>query len=587
MERWLHYAVLLTGAGLPQAMLVADLARRGSARSLSVVAGAIAGIVALSYSVALARLYDAQSMAVTLVVVAIGLLAVGDAVRSRPGRSWPNRIQRPVIIALAVAGAHGLINFGTSSSGLVAGAGAQAVFNRASPPRVAMHDQFHYFLGAKYFRELGYELLYHCTAIAEQDNGRGAPISEMRVRDLRTNGLRLGAEILAEPEVCRERFSPQRWSSFRADVAYFLTSVSAYASSRMMMDHGYNASPFWTTVHAPFLAQLPASDATVLRLRLIDVALLAGMFVLLWWAFSLEVAVLATVLCGSCELWAYGWFSGIGDFGRRYWIFGVVAAVCLLRKGWFTLGGAALALAVLDRVFPGALLFGPGIAAASGLLRRRFDQRLWRTLGGALAGLVLLSGLGYVVGGGVEDYDAFLRNSSKHMATPLTNYMGLPTLVASSHASLSESIVQHGQLDPIVEWKRVRKETAEERRYLYWAVVALLFVVTGWVCLKLTEPWRLVVAGLLPLFCLFNLTNYYYVVLIVLAPLAAGNPRHLTVLFGMLFAAGLTAQHASDLVTYPLYSAMVLCVLLYFLAVLVRDASAADGLPSAKRSARS
>jgi hypothetical protein len=408
----------------------------------------------------------------------------------------------------------------------------------------------------------------------------------MRVRDLRTNRLRMGSEVLAEPQLCRQRFSPQRWSAFRADVDYFRTRLSADATRLMMVDHGYNASPFWTAMHAPLLARLPAGDAALLKLSMIDLALLAGMFALLCWAFSLETAVLAAVLWGSCQLWMYGPMGGIGSLGRLYWIFGVVAAVCLLRKGWVVLGGAALSLAVLDRVFPGALLFGPGVAASFGLLQRRFDRRMWRTLGGAVAGGVLLTGLGYMAGGGFEDYRAFLRNSSKHTATPLTNYVGLPTLVSTSPASIRTSIVDGTATEPYAEWKRVRMQTAKERRALYWTLVVLLFAYTAWVCRRLTEPWRLVIAGLLPMFCLFDLTNYYYAVLVVLAPLAAGRLRPLAVLFGMVLVADLTEQHGHELIIYPAHSLLVLCVLLYFLTALARDAGASDGPPDAKTSAR-
>jgi hypothetical protein len=434
-------------------------------------------------------------------------------------------------------------------------------------------------MGAKYSTELGYDRLYHCVAIAEQENGRGIVIANQAIRDLRTNTLVSGQAVLAEPEPCRRVFSAERWAEFRADVDYFRTRVGQQANQYFFMDHGYNASPFWTLLNRPLVSRTRASDTTLVALAWIDIVLLTAIFALLWSTFGLETAALAAVLWGTGSIWIYGQLGNMGSFGRMYWLLAVVAAVCLLKRGWFLLGGIALSIAVLDRIFPAALLFGPALLAARDALQRRFESRLWRMLVGAGLGVVVLSALALIGTGGTGTAAAFLANSSKHASTPLTNYVGLPTLAATTPASTKASISNE-------EWRELRRSTFSRQRAAYWAIAALLLAYTGWVCWMVSEPWKLLIAGLLPMFCVFDLTNYYYAALILLAPLAAHRLSGLLALLGASMAGQVILQHGWEELIFPLYSLLVLAVLLYFLGAMALDARASGDRPIAGPSAR-
>src|SRR5690606_30801345 len=45
------------------------------------------------------------------------------------------------------------------------------------------HEFFHYYLGSKYFEEMGYKRIYECAAAAEIDLGRGAQVMRRELRD--------------------------------------------------------------------------------------------------------------------------------------------------------------------------------------------------------------------------------------------------------------------------------------------------------------------------------------------------------------------------------------------------------------------
>jgi hypothetical protein len=197
-------------------------------------------------------------------------------------------------------------------------------------------------------------------------------------------------------------------------------------------------------------------------------------------------------------------------------------------------------------------------------------------MAGTAVALATLFAFSVLMIGDGEAYAEFVRNTAKHTGTPLTNYIGMPTLASSSGSTLSEAVLEPRRVDPYVTWKQLRLQNLNERRLLHWSAVGLLLLATAAVCLRVREPWKLVIAGLVPMFCLFDLTNYYYSVLIVLAPLAVGRPLNLTVLAALTLGSHVIHQHTLDLVEFPLYSMMVLAVLLYFLGVLVHDARRAN-----------
>lgn len=93
-------------------------------------------------------------------------------------------------------------------------------------------DTYHYYMGAKYFPEIGYARLYLCTVVADAQEGRLDPTSDRTARDLETNRL-VSAQILAgEPERCIRHFAPERWEAFKTDLNWFREHMGAGAGPR-------------------------------------------------------------------------------------------------------------------------------------------------------------------------------------------------------------------------------------------------------------------------------------------------------------------------------------------------------------------
>src|SRR5688500_530590 len=137
------------------------------------------------------------------------------------------------------------------------------------------HELYHYYLGSKYFGEIGYDRLYTCTAIAEVELGRGAQIRKREIRDLSAKNLIIPTTqtyIFDDPGQCKNHFTTERWDAFKADIAWFEQSARGEYWENMQKDHGYNPPPVWTMTGKFFSSFAPAGDGFFKLLTLLDIS---------------------------------------------------------------------------------------------------------------------------------------------------------------------------------------------------------------------------------------------------------------------------------------------------------------------------
>ena len=538
------------------------------------------------YALVTGVIYGALHWAVPLILAAL-TVAAAFAFRGARRRSFFRHLP---LIYIALGGAVSATNFGTFSQWreVVGGLGADAELNSTTAwGPVLYHDQFHYYLGSKYSAELGYQLLYDCAALAELESGRGAAIESSEITNLRNNKLEPGGLALKRAAECRREFSKHRWQAFRKDVDYFRTRVERAAQQRYLSDHGYNATPLWTAIGRLISSGTTATDRSTRLLAILDIVYLAGCLVLIAWAFAPEAAALAALIWGVGYAWFFVGVGGFGSFGRFDWFFAAVASVCLLKKQMGKAGGFALVTASLLRVFPGGLFFGPGTRGLYQLCRnRRLDAQLRPVLLGSLVGFAVLVPIS-ILGTDLGSYGDFARNSQKHMASPITNYMGLPTLFYWD-ADLRDRLLTNRNLDdPNAVWKQQRKITFEERQVWYVLAATALIGLTMLLSLRSSETWLITLAGVVPIFCLFELTNYFYAIMALFAVWAYENLNHTIVLLALALAGTVVFVHLQIWAfAYVVNSALVLAVLIYFLANALL-ATRVSSTPSAQQTAES
>jgi hypothetical protein len=419
-------------------------------------------------------------------------------------KGQPARFRRTRDVALAVLG--------------LLGAWAYPNFGRAHFTNfIHAWDVYHYYVGAKYFPELGYEWLYDCTAVADYDAGLTKQTLARHHTDLRTNVVVPSSIAVENADVCRSRFSPGRWQQFVSDVTFF-RNRSGYAKwVWVQKDHGYNASPVWTLAGHALADSGPATPLSVTLLCWVDPLLLLLAAAALGWAFGWRTAAVAALVFGVNIPSRYTWTGGA--FLRHDWFFALALSVALLKKSRPALAGAAVAYATLLRLFPGLLLAGPFLLL---LARRRstgaWDRELLRFGLGGVVATVLLVGASLALPGGVDNWVTFARNTQKHAATPLTNHMGLRTVVSYRPSTIGAALADGKQADPWAAWKQARLDGFAAARPVFHALLLLaLWLLYRAVAPDGTEAWLAAALGTGFICFGAELTSYYYCFLSVFA----------------------------------------------------------------------
>lgn len=421
------------------------------------------------------------------------------------GRARERQVLRDrLLLALGLCGFFGYFNFGHLHFGNF----------------VHVWDTYHYVMGAKYFPELGYEKLYDCAAIANAENGRRDEVARQTITDLRTNVIVKTDDLLAHPERCKESFSAARWDAFRKDIAAFRSFVGEPRWRDIHLDHGYNATPVWTLAgYALTNASGPVTMQSLTRLNLIDPIYLALTLLIVWWAFGPRAFAIAAIVLG-CHFPNRFYWTG-GAFLRHDWVFYFVASIALLKKDKPLLAGAAFSYTVLLRLFPGLAAAGVAVAALEFFrAHKRWDPRFVRYVAAGAVTTAVLVGASFAKFGGVETWQRFAQNTVKHSNTPLTNHMGLRTVLSWRPDTIGQKTVRPGLIDSWAHWKQTRLDKWNEAKPLMWlAFLGGLYLV--WLALKHTgaDPWVGAAMGTGFIVIGAELTNYYYCFLMGLAVL--------------------------------------------------------------------
>ncbi|MET0594823.1 MAG: hypothetical protein ABW133_19135 [Polyangiaceae bacterium] len=380
------------------------------------------------------------------------------------------------------------------------------------------HEFFHYYLGPKYSHELGYERIYQCAAVAQAEAGQGNEVRVRKMMDL-TRAVLMPAKVALEhPEACRDHFTAERWESFKSDVQFFRSVTNLETWNGIQNDHGYNPPPVWTVMGRFWSALAPPSASYFKFLATFDLLFFAGVFSAIYWAFGWRVFAVAAIYFG-CQLPAEFLWTG-GAFLRQDWIFWLVLSACLLRKRYFFLAGGAFAYATLLRVFPGVLVAGWFVVIAAHIWKHRriapHHARL--VLGGVTATAILVS-ISIAVTG-ASAYADFYRHIHVHKNTPLTNNMGLETVLSQSYAGRMEWNTNPKAMDPCLHWEELRRARLSAFRPLHVVLLLGLGVLFVQVVRRVKLLWIALALALPIVIAMVELTCYYYSIFLLAALLS-------------------------------------------------------------------
>ena len=379
-------------------------------------------------------------------------------------------------------------------------------------------EQFHYYMGAKYLPELGYERLYACTAVAEAEAGAGAEVRGRTLRDLHTNKLVSGATALDSPERCHEAFSPERWAQFSQDARAFRWVAGADYWRTIQNDHGYNGTPVWALLGGLLASLVPPSLAGLRLLAAIDEGLLAAAAGLIAWAFGWRVMCVALVFWGTQAASTLFWTGG--SLLRQDGIFCLIAAACCFRRQRPFLAGLALGYAALARLYPIFLLATLAVTALGAWRRRGALPEAWRRTAAGIGLVFALLLPASVIAKGPGSWLAFVDHIRMHDGTPTTNRMGWKAVVGHHAAGRAILVEEPRALEPYARWKSLRAARLEHLRPVVWAGMAAAAALIAWSAWSLRSAWLSLGVGLLSLTVHVGLTCYYHAFLVLSAPLS-------------------------------------------------------------------
>ena len=384
-------------------------------------------------------------------------------------------------------------------------------------------DAFHYFMGTKYFPEVGYFELYRCGAAAEREAGNGSALDAVVIRDVEDNRLYPGDWTRTRAGRCRANFSKPRWTAFKADLGQFRSVFVGHTLAEAFSDHGFNATPLTVVWLRAWTHDLTATTPHLIWLAQLDSVALIGIVAALGWGFGALPAVVAALFLGLGGFWNYHWVGGC--IGRQTWLFFCALGFALLAKNRPFSGGVALTLAGLLRLFPFVFVGAVGLGAIVQAVRYR---RLEASARRFLAGTALTFALGTTVAGasiGFPAYRSFLHVFERHSHSPLSNQLGLSTLLSWTAGENTESLLDPRLTNPYERWQNHRLTRTTERLPLWGFAVTLSLVpivILAWTGAGAAECGAL--AGLL-LFTALPMTSYDYTWLVVLVALAERRPR--------------------------------------------------------------
>jgi hypothetical protein len=412
------------------------------------------------------------------------------------------------------------------------------------------HEFFHYYLGAKYFRDLGYEGLYDCTALADQQNAR-----ELGLKGHVGDWVRDLNDVLKDKSFddaiahCQteyvDRMSPARWAAFRADLRDLQTMVPDEWWSDVVYDAGFNPPPSWVLLGGALANIIPihlAGTPTYLVATGLDMALLVACFLVLRRAFGTASAAIAAVFFGASFIASYGWNGGC--FLRYTWVSLVTFGLAAAKRQRWLLAGALLGGAACDRVFPAGFAVGAAVPlvyrALQNVEERPKVKRFAVGFVGAVAGLVLLS----VIVFGFDAWRVFVTRIGRHGDVYYTMHIGLKKVITWRDWVASQNFHGHAGLQRFHDWNlRLRATWASMR----WLVIPVQLVAVGgaFAASARRRPYEAaLLVGAVAMFCFSLPANYYYVVLALVpavllrgaitAPRAAARLRDWVVLCGFV-----------------------------------------------------
>ena len=376
-------------------------------------------------------------------------------------------------------------------------------------------ETFHYYIGSKYFKELGYYELYNAVIVADSEQGNElAPLPFYT--DLTTYKNLKREVALRDAARVKSLFSEPRWTAFKEDVAFFKRKINQPNSPDMiflLMDHGYNASPVSTFLLGALTNLVPLTH--VLWLAAIDLTLVLLMIALVFRSFGFELGALFSVYFFASILSGHEFLSG--SLLRYDWLLYIVVAVCLLDSGRYAWAAFFLTLSAMLRIFPVVLFYGVAVTMFQKLrATRKIDKQTARfTVSAGATALLLFLLPATSLGSVTQPWEDFYGKISLHGSGVYVNHLGFAgvALFEPSQLSLEKFATTFKSRNPDIvrHWQDVKEhELRNKKPLMILAALVVLACITAVIWRRQESESHSVLWPLFLIYTTSYISAYYY-----------------------------------------------------------------------------
>ena len=360
--------------------------------------------------------------------------------------------------------------------------------------RVRAWNVFHYYLGSKYYRELGHQDIYAAVLAADDDyqarvldSGKSKRSKAFRsswqkietARDLRSYKVLPRDELVDAFD--RSPFTDARLRELGSDSRFFKRFMGWGSPGwhDTFRDLGFNPAPPWTVIGTPLASLVPTEWPVFWIISNSDLPFYLLAFGLIWWAFGLRMAAVMTLWLNCAQL---NEARFTGGFLQYDWLVSSLACIAFYRRGWYRASAVALSWGAMTRVFPGFLVFPIGLRVLGSLLGwdaatghqapgrlqwgvlRRIQPRHWQFSVALTLSCAFLFTASCVTGRGFSNWADWYTKIEQHSVThPITSNQRIGVGRLAVHQPRSSKGAEEVSL-----WERM---TAKGDKHRFWRTI--------------------------------------------------------------------------------------------------------------------
>jgi hypothetical protein len=306
---------------------------------------------------------------------------------------------------------------------------------------------FHYYLGAKYFNELGYFDFYQCAISAGKELKVAGWNDETIVRNLKNYDLTESRHL---PPCPKEKFSAERWEEYKKDITLILNykaGPSAVGILDLVTDKGFNPLPFWTVLAGAVANFFPNTGPAFAFLMNLDFIVLIISIIFIWKSAGEPMARITATI----TLFYFGTFSSLGgQFLQYFWFLGLVWAIIAWRKDKPAVSGLLMGITTAIRSFPLFFALPIFIVTLFSIIRRKVEVKAFQFSLAFLIALTLCVGVGSLSDRGFGawiEWQEKIGIHAKYLRGEIFN-IGLPTFLSTVLSPVKDTTTNYLQNFP-------------------------------------------------------------------------------------------------------------------------------------------